>query len=305
MAAYKDKKPGTWYVQFRYTDWKGERQQKLKRGFTTRREALEWERTFLVEKRSDINMTYESFLKLYEQDVRPGMRETTWRTKESIIRSKILPYLGKLKLCEITPKHIKDWQNEIRKMKDRRGRPFSENYMRTLHIALSSTFNHAVQFYNLPSNPARKAGMMGAEEKEMLFWTHEEYKQFIEEVMDKPMSFYAFEMLYWCGIREGELLALTPGDFDFKRGTVSITKSYQRLNGRDLITPPKTKRSNRVVQMPAALADEMKDYIAMFYGIGPDDRMFPFTKDYLEKEMARGSKAAGVKKIRIHDLRHH
>ena len=44
MAAFKNKDNGTWYVQFRYTDWKGERQQKLKRGFATKREALEWER---------------------------------------------------------------------------------------------------------------------------------------------------------------------------------------------------------------------------------------------------------------------
>ena len=49
MAAFKNKDNGTWYVQFRYTDWKGERQQKLKRGFATKREALEWEREFLRE----------------------------------------------------------------------------------------------------------------------------------------------------------------------------------------------------------------------------------------------------------------
>ena len=54
-------------------------------------------------------------------------------------------------------------------------------------------------------------------------------------MMDKPLSFYAFEMLYWCGIREGELLALTPADFDFEKCTVSITKSYQRLNGQEFI----------------------------------------------------------------------
>ena len=77
--------------------------------------------------------------------------------------------------------------------------------------------------------------------------------------MDKPISYYAFEMLYWCGIREGELLALTPADFDFDAGTVSITKSYQRLKGQDVITTPKTKKSNRVIQMPDFLIDEMRD----------------------------------------------
>ena len=65
MAAFKNKKNGTWYVQFRYTNWKGERQQKLKRGFATKREALEWEREFLMEKQADVNMTFESFVDYY------------------------------------------------------------------------------------------------------------------------------------------------------------------------------------------------------------------------------------------------
>ena len=69
MAAFKNKDNGTWYVQFRYTDWKGERQQKLKRGFATKREALEWEREFLMEKQADVNMTFESFVALYERDI--------------------------------------------------------------------------------------------------------------------------------------------------------------------------------------------------------------------------------------------
>ena len=140
--------------------------------------------------------------------------------------------------------------------------------------------------------------------REMLFWTKEEYLKFAEVMMDKPLSYYAFEMLYWCGIREGELLALTPSDFDFEKGTVSITKSYQRLNGRDLITTPKTEKSNRVIRMPKFLVQEIQDYLKMLYGIGPEDRMFQVTKSYLYREMKRGSKEAGVKCIRVHDIRH-
>ena len=81
MAAFKDKKSGTWYVQFRYTDWRGERQQKLKRGFATKREALEWERQFLMQKRADVSMTFESFAALYEKDVKPRLKLNTWLCK--------------------------------------------------------------------------------------------------------------------------------------------------------------------------------------------------------------------------------
>ena len=146
---------------------------------------------------------------------------------------------------------------------------------------------------------------MGNEERrEMLFWTKEEYQKFAVEMMDKPVSFYAFGMLYWCGIREGELLALTPADFDFQNSTVRINKSYQRLHGEDVITSPKTKKSNRTIKMPQFLCEEMQDYLGMLYGIKKKDRIFTVTKSYLHHEMDRGSKAAGVKRIRIHDLRH-
>ena len=114
MAAFKDKKNGSWYVQFRYTDWRGERQQKLKRGFSTKKEAQAWEREFLMQKQADINMSFESFVALYEKDVKPKLKLNTWLSKEHIIRTKILPYFKKRKLSEITARDVIDWQNEIR-----------------------------------------------------------------------------------------------------------------------------------------------------------------------------------------------
>ena len=305
MAAFKNKTNGTWYVQFRYTDWKGERQQKLKRGFATKKEAQAWEREFLMQKQADVNMTFESFAQLYEKDMKPKLKLNTWLTKESIIQKKILPYFGKRKLSEITAKDVMDWQNVIRGLTDAKGKPYSPTYLKTVHNQLSALFNHAVRYYGLQVNPAAKAGNMGVEERrEMLFWTKDEYLKFADAMMDKPLSYYAFEMLYWCGIREGELLALTPTDFDFEAGTVSISKSYQRLKGKDVITTPKTKKSNRVIKMPKFLCGEMEDYLKMFYSTGANERIFSVSKHYLHHEMDRGAKAAGVKRIRIHDLRH-
>ena len=281
MAAFKNKDNGTWYVQFRYTDWRGERQQKLKRGFATKKEALAWEREFLMEKQADVNMTFESFVSLYEKDIKPKLKLNTWLTKESIIKKK------------------------IRNLTDCHGKPLSKTYLKTVHNQLSAIFNHAIRYYGLQVNPAQRAGNMGTEERrEMLFWTREEYTKFSEAMMDKPLSFYAFEMLYWCGIREGELLALTPADFDFEKHTVTINKSYQRLNKQDVITTPKTPKSNRVIQMPQFLCDEIQDYLKQLYGVEPDSRIFPVSKNYLHREMDRGCKETGVKRIRIHDLRH-
>ena len=305
MAAFKDKKNGSWYVQFRYTDWRGERQQKLKRGFATKKEAQAWEREFLMQKQADINMSFERFVALYEKDVKPKLKLNTWLSKEHIIRTKILPYFKKRKLSEITARDVIDWQNEIRQHTKSSGETYSPDYLKNVHTQLNCIFNHAIKYYGLQINPAAKAGNMGSEQpKEMLFWTKEEYLKFIDAMMDKPMLYYAFEILYWCGIREGELLALTPADFDFQNSTVRINKSYQRLHGEDVITSPKTRKSNRTIKMPQFLCEEMQDYLGMLYGLKKKDRIFTVTKSYLHHEMDRGSKAAGVKRIRIHDLRH-
>ena len=305
MPVFKDEARGTWYVMVRYQDWTGERKQKCKRGFATKREAQEWERSFQMQTSGDLDMTFEAFTELYTKDMKPRLKENTWLTKENIIQKKILPYFGKRKISEITTKDVIAWQNELLAYRDEKRKPYSATYLKTLHNQLSAIFNHAVRFYELRSNPAAKAGNMGSEErKEMLFWTKAEYQKFADAMMDKPMLYYAFEILYWCGIREGELLALTPADFDFEKKTLRINKSYQRLQGKDVITTPKTKKSNRVIQMPDFLCDEMQDYFKQLYGLEPDSRIFPLSKYALKRGMAFGCKASGAKVIRIHDLRH-
>ena len=305
MAVYKEEKTNTWRVVYRFVDWMGEKKQTQKRGFKTRREAVAWEHEQMNKAKTNLEMTFASFVGQYEQDVQPRLRENTWETKENILRTKLLPYFGKLKMCNITAQQIRTWQNELIHFRDEEGQPYSPVYLKTIHNQLSAVFNHAVRYYNLQDNPCLKAGSMGKKKnREMLFWTKDEYLKFAEIMMDKPLVYYAFEMLYWCGIREGELFALTPADFDFEKGTVTINKSYQRIRGEDKITPPKTEKSNRTITMPQFLVDEMRDCIKLIYGIEPDQRIFIISKSALHREMERGAKEAGVKRIRIHDLRH-
>lgn len=305
MPVFKNDTNGTWYVMARYVDWRGDRKQKCKRGFATKKEAQEWERIFHQQNASDLDMSFEAFTELYIRDIKGRLKENTWLTKEHIIKTKILPYFQNRKISEITSKDVRAWQNELLAYRDEKGKPYSQTYLKTVHNQLSAIFNHAVRYYDLRSNPAAKAGNMGKEQAgEMLFWTKAEYLKFSEAMMDKPLSYYAFEMLYWTGIREGELLALTPADFDFEKQTVRINKSYQRLHGEDIITTPKTPKSNRTIQMPEFLCGEMQDFFKQSYGLKKKERIFPITKSYLHREMDRGSKEAGVKRIRIHDIRH-
>ena len=303
MAIYKD--GDKWRAVYRFTDWTGERKQTQKRGFNTKREAQAWEREQLNKAKADIDMTFNSFVDLYREDLGARIREHTWETKNSIIEKKLIPYFGKKKMCDIQPKDIISWQNEMMNFRDENGKPYSPVYLKTLHNQLSAILNHAVKYYGLSYNAAAKVGNMGkAKNKEKEFWTKEEYLKFADEMLDKPLSFYAFEMLYWSGIRLGELLALTPADFNFDKKTVTINKSYQRIRRKDKITPPKTEKSNRTINLPDFLCEEMQEYISSLYGLKPTDRMFTITKSYLHHELDRGSKAAGVKRISIHSIRH-
>ena len=211
MAVIKNQKTGMWEVRTYYKDMTGERKQKTKRGFAKKSEALEWERNFKLKENQSISMSFKSFVDIYLTDLEPRIKRNTFLTKKHIIETKILPYFGKRKLDDIRTSDVIQWQNEIMKLKKDNGKLFSQTYLKTIHNQLSAILNYAVNMYGLKDNVARKAGTMGKEEnKEMEFWTQGEFQKFLECVAGKPISYYAFEMLYWTGIREGELLALTP-----------------------------------------------------------------------------------------------
>ena len=136
------------------------------------------------------------------------------------------------------------------------------------------------------------------------FWTLDEFRAFIAVYKDDILYYTIFMMLFWTGMREGELLALTAADFNFSTQTISITKSYSRLNGQDLIQKPKTSKSIRTITIPPFLCSIVQTYMNSIYGLHKHDRLFPITKHSILRYLHNGSQKAGVKKIRVHDLRH-
>ncbi len=301
MPIYFDNKNQSWYVVYRFKDAMGKEKQSTKRGFSKKRDAKAWESEFNLKKDKNMDMTFQSFCEIYLEHVYSEDKISTYVTIESRVRNKILPFFKDKKISEITSHDVDMWQNEIKK-----SQKYAPSYMRQLHSQLSAIFNFAIKYYNFNHNPAREAGTMGSKKpkKKMIIWDTEEYKKFSFEIMDKPIYFYAFEMLYWTGIRLGELLALTPSDFDFKHHTVTIDKNLQHIKGRDIILPPKTEKSERTISLPKFLSEEMKEYIDSLYKIENSERIFNISKSSLHREMTRGSKASGVKRIPIHHLRH-
>lgn len=305
MPAYKNDN-GTWYVSFYYRDMSGNNTKKKKTGFETRREALNWERQFLAERSGAIEMTFGEFVEVYKKDMMPRLRVNTWVTKEHVIDQKILPYFENKIVSEISPADIIHWQNIMMKEKSKRGGKYSETYLRTIQNQLSAILNHAVRLYDLNYNPVRKAGPLGKTKSNgMKVWTKEEFLLFANATKENPHVYYSFQILYWCGLRVGELFALTGNDFDFNAGTISITKSYQRINRQDIITPPKTEKSIRTVAMPGFLITELQRYFrSLKRKFGPRKRIFTMSHNYLLTELGKYADIAGVPQIRIHDLRH-
>lgn len=318
MPAYKTNKSGKsgWYTEFYYTDWTGTRKKKFKRGFLTKREADAWEREFLERQANGTEgMTFAALVDIYLEDCRSRLKPTTFSQKEFAVRLKLLPYFKDCLVSEITPAQVRKWQNHLlaaeykpghsEKDMDTKPRKYAPTYLKTLNAQLSAIFNFAVRYYRLPANPVRLAGSIGKQNADRIdFWTREEFEKFIAAVSDKPLSYAAFNVLFWTGCRSGEMLALTLSDIDFDNKTMMINKSYSRLNRKDLIQAPKTPKSNRTVTLPDPLIDILKHYIETLYEPQPNERLFETTKYYLNHEMIRGCKLSGVKKIRVHDLRH-
>ena len=305
MSVSKDKSTGKWMVQWRVKDLQGKVIHKKKRGFKTKKEAQEWEVLQRIKVEDSSSMLFSLFIELYFQDMQHRVKKSTYKNKIHLVEKKVTPFFGHMKLNSITPKHIRDWQNLLTSYRDEKGNPYSQTYLKTINNQITAIFNYAVKYYDLKENPCHKAGGMGKKNAdEMLFWVKEEFDKFIECIKDKPQSYTAFMLLYYTGIRSGELAALTRGDINLEKLTITINKFYQRIDKEDIITTPKTPKSNRVVTIPQKLADCLEDYFKLLYGLKDDDRIFPFTRHFLNHEMKRGCKLSGVKKIRVHDLRH-
>lgn len=299
MPAYKDKERGTWYCLFYYEDWKGAKKKKQKRGFKTKRDALDWEHEYKLKAYANMDMTLGAFVDIYFQNKIGELKERSVKSKKYMIGKHVLPYFENKRMNEITPSDIINWQNTIRE------KGYALTYQRMLQNQITALFTHASIIYNLANNPCKKVKKMGKSDAGKLeFWTKQEYDKFIDSVEIGNKYYLIFEILFWTGCREGELLALSKSDIDFEENTISISKTYHRSEGRDIITTPKTEESIRMVDIPEFLTQEIKGFCDKHYELPDDVRLFPIVAESVQKKMKRQVKKAGVKKIRVHDLRH-
>lgn len=291
-------------ASFWYEDWTGKRKKKKKEGFALKREALDYEREYLRKAAKRCDMSFASLVELYREDADHRVRGSTRGTQDSIIDKWLLPFFGSLPVDKIDAVTVRKWQNTmLSAVNPHSGRPYAPTYLRTVNSRLSAVFNYAVMYYGLPQNPCLPAGFMGRKRAgRMKFWTLEEFEAVVAQVQKRGFRL-AFLVMYWLGLRVGECLALTPADI-LPSGAVRVEKTHHRVAGEDVAGPPKTDNSVRDVPAPSFLLAELRAYVSALYDIGPGDRIFYFTHGTLNKELDRAAAAAGVQRIRIHDLRH-
>lgn len=298
MPAYKDTNSNTWYCKFYYEDYKGETKTKFKRGFKRKKDAQEFERNFLQSSQFQPEIPFKDFIEIYKKDTYPQLREHTIQSKKyRLVR--ILPYFEDIPLKDITSIDIVKWQNEMIKL------GFKSSYINNLQNQLSAILNHAVKFYGLKENPARKAGRVSIPDEipsKMRFWTFDEYSHVIALINDLKAK-TAINLLYWTGMRKGELFALTWADIDLENKTININKSHQRLKGKNVITPTKTYE-NRFIMIPDTTVNQILEYKAKCYDTSPDAPVFQWNKRFIENGIKQGSQDAEIEKIHVHGLRH-
>lgn len=314
MPSYKDEKTGLRFCKFNYRDYKGNIKQKKKSGFIKKKDADAWERDFLLASQGQPNMAFSDFLEIYKKDCYPQMRLRSQQTKNNR-HKKLIKYFSDIPLDEITPLDIKKWQNSLI------NEDLASSYIKILQNELSAILNHAVRFYNLSENPVKKAGKVKIPDEisePMRFWTFEEFKevyQYIDDIKAKT----AINLLYWTGIRKGELLALKWSCIYLDNKTLRIESSLQRIKGENIITPTKTY-DTRVLSLPDTTINILRDYKDMVYNPRNNDLVFDWEKRFIENGIKEGVNKANkeieeynkthnpkkslIERIHVHGLRH-
>ncbi len=311
----KDKlvKKITYKCEGSYIDANGSQKRYHKRGFATADEAKEWERVFLLESTTGVssNMTVNDLYIKFIDQKKLVIRERTLYQTDLSFKKHILPVLGNIKLSNLTLEKIEKYQHDLLTVNKQNGEVLKNSTLELIQKELKSLLAFAYEksyIKNMHILSFKKVINIDESKKEVDFWQPEEFYKFIE-VVDDIVYLTLFNVLYWCGLRIGEALALNWNDIDFNKKTIRINKSYSDYKHR--ITNPKTQNSYRTVIMP----DKCFDAVSKLFEhdkqiIGFDNQKYifhfekPLNQDTIKIRKDRWIAKAHVKRIRIHDLRH-
>lgn len=303
MPAYKDKKRGTYYVRFRYKDYTGNLHQTTKRGFKTKKEAQEYERKALDAAGTSSDISFDALCDCYLKDCQLRMKTSGYISVGFYVNGHIRPAFAKRKAKDITAADIREWENDLLKATKKNGQPYASTTLHMITARLSSIFNYAIRYYGFTKNPVRIVGTLGRVTSRKSFWTLDEFQHFIRQFGPHKDRQYklAYILLFYSGMRSGELGALTAEDFDFVHNEIRINKSFSYTTLKTTTT--KTPSSVRRISMPPVIMQIVKEYL-QDYRIEPSERAFVMTQHNLLDKLKKYAERAHLPVIHVHDLRH-
>lgn len=327
---------GSWTVRFRIKEH-GKEKNKTLSGFDTRREAqqgyidfmkeYEIQNSFYETENSADNMTVAELSEKYYQYNANEIKESSLMTFKARIDDFVLPFFGDKIVSDVTVKDVADWKMRINALTYKKGNknvPYSFRYKDCIFNAFVHMMNFAMKYYGLTVNMVSREGNFSNKtelKKEMLYWTPAEFEQFYKSIDDaerngnETITKYRLFFLtsYLAGCRKGENCALTWKDIDLDNHTIYFGKTVSRRtkDGTYKITPPKTQNSYRTTDMPEYYINMISDYKRQQMqrpGFSENDFVWSGKRVLPEQSILnvfnKFISESGVKKIRIHDLRH-
>lgn len=299
MSVYYDEAKKTYYCKFSYVDWTGKTRWTTKRGFDGKKKAAKYEREFKRSNNESSNITLAELMKAYLADCKIRIRESTYINKKIALDRYVIPYLGDVKLLDLSPARLRKWQTMLLSTKRKDDEIIQKSTANSIQRNFTAMLNFAVKYYGLPKNPLSIIGGIGSGNSSMNFWEESEFKQAMKYVKNEEYK-TTFYVLFFSGMRVGELKALELSDISFATNKISISKSYSPISGK--ITEPKTPNSVRTIVMPDDVMNMLEGYIVKL-SVTPSP-LFPRTGKTLGNQLNNMADSAGIKRIRVHDLRH-
>ena len=270
------KRNGKFCVVYLYTDAQGKRKQKWETYKTqveakTRQKEIEYKEqigTFVIPQCDTMDDLLREYVALYGKNT---WAMSTYSANVGIINHYISPYLGNMKLKDITPRVLEKYYQQLLKMKPvdnpitgkPRGETVGTGTVREIHKILRNCFGQAVKWELLEKNPALNATVPKHKQQDREIWTAEELFHAIE-VCDDPRLKICINLAFSCSLRLGELLGLTWDCVDISEeaintgyASISVNKELQRVNkkalseleGKDVLLkfPEKNSRTTTVL----------------------------------------------------------
>ena len=248
----------------------------------------------------------------YENYSKPAIRPLTQRNYENRIYGHIIPEIGKIPLNKLTQNDLQQFyarlkRNGRKKYVEKYGTGLSDRMVRSCHTTCRTALEKAVTEGLIRINPAVGCKLPPKKAKEMQVLTPPEITRFLIQAREE--GYYELFLLeLTTGMRRGEILALKWRDLNLKPGELHISRQVLKVNGKVLISTPKTKSSNRKILLPP----EMLELLAALKTRTDSEWIFPSPLDLtqprhpsaISHRFQKILERANCKRVRFHDLRH-